>query len=93
MKSELTRQVSTTSRELEYFSESELVTQTGHSKSKWWPEVLTKEAADNGLGACEQAGVQSRLPTHNEAGGRMAYACEHPHPRNPQLRGRNRSNI
>jgi hypothetical protein len=33
---ELRRQVFTTSRELEYFSESELVTQTGYSKEEWW---------------------------------------------------------
>jgi DNA topoisomerase VI subunit B len=56
-KPELARQVFTTSRELEYFSESELVTQTGYSREEWWPGVLVKELLDNGLDVCEQTGV------------------------------------
>jgi DNA topoisomerase VI subunit B len=56
-KPELVRQVFTTSRELEYFSESELVTQTGYSREDWWPGVLVKELVDNGLDICEQTGV------------------------------------
>lgn len=36
-KPELCRQVFTTSRELEYFTETELVTQTGYDKEEWWP--------------------------------------------------------
>lgn len=51
------REVFTTSRELEYFTESELVTQTGYGKEEWWPRVLVKEIVDNGLDAAEQAGV------------------------------------
>jgi DNA topoisomerase VI subunit B len=53
----LTRQMFTTSRELEYLTESELVTQTGYPRSLWWPGVLVKELLDNALDACEQAGV------------------------------------
>ena len=56
-KNELKRQVFTTSRELEYFSESELTTQTGYPKEQWWPGVVVKELLDNSLDACEQAGV------------------------------------
>jgi len=40
---ELKRQVFTTSRELEYFSEAELTTQTGYGKEDWWPGVVVKE--------------------------------------------------
>ena len=54
---ELKRQVFTTSHELEYFSESELTTQTGYPKEQWWPDVVVKELIDNSLDACEQAGV------------------------------------
>lgn len=57
MKAKLKRQVFTTSRELEYFAESELTTQTGCSKQHWWPGVVVKELVDNALDACEQAGV------------------------------------
>ena len=57
MKPELNRQAFTTSRELEYFTESELTTQTGCSKQQWWPGVVAKELVDNALDACEQAGV------------------------------------
>ena len=60
-KPELVRQVFTTSRELEYFSESELVTQTGYRKEEWWPGVLVKELVDNGLDACEQAGIAPEI--------------------------------
>ena len=56
-RTELKRQVFTTSRELEYFSESELTTQTGYPKEQWWPGVVVKELVDNSLDACEQAGV------------------------------------
>ena len=56
-RTELKRQVFTTSREMEYFSESELTTQTGYPKEQWWPGVVVKELLDNSLDACEQAGV------------------------------------
>jgi DNA topoisomerase VI subunit B len=47
----------TQSRESEYFDESELTRQTGHPKDSWSPGVVVKELVDNGLDACEQAGV------------------------------------
>ena len=52
----LSRQTFSVSRELEYFSEAELTTQTGYSKEHWWPGVIAKELIDNSLDACEQAG-------------------------------------
>jgi len=60
-KPELVRQTFTTSRELEYFSETELVTQTGYSREQWWPRVVVKELVDNGLDICEQAGVAPEI--------------------------------
>jgi DNA topoisomerase VI subunit B len=53
----LKRQVFTISRELEYFTEAELTTQTGYPRELWFPEVVTKELIDNSLDACEQDGV------------------------------------
>nr|MBA3765382.1 ATP-binding protein [Acidobacteriota bacterium] len=52
----LNREVFRTSRELEYFTQKELILQTGH-KPELWPEVVLKELMDNGLDACESAGV------------------------------------
>jgi hypothetical protein len=40
------REVFTVSRELEYFTESELTTQTGYGRGDWWPFVIVKEAVD-----------------------------------------------
>ena len=60
-KSELARQVFPSSSELEYFSEAELVTQTGYPKAEWWPGVLVKELLDNALDVCEQAGVAPEI--------------------------------
>jgi DNA topoisomerase VI subunit B len=45
-----------TSRQLDYLTEKALATQTGHSKAQW-PLVVLKECLDNGLDACEEAGV------------------------------------
>src|SRR5262249_2120538 len=45
-----------TSREMDFFSERELVTQTGHGREEW-PLVIVKELIDNALDACEEAGV------------------------------------
>jgi hypothetical protein len=53
----LKRQTFSTSRELEYFSESELTTQTGYGKEEWWPRLVAKELVDNSLDGCEQAGT------------------------------------
>jgi DNA topoisomerase VI subunit B len=46
----------TTSRELEFFTESELTTQIGYRKGLW-PIVLIKELIDNAIDACETAGT------------------------------------
>jgi hypothetical protein len=43
-----------TSREMDFFSEKELVTQTGHEREEW-PLVVLKELIDNALDACEEA--------------------------------------
>jgi DNA topoisomerase VI subunit B len=51
---QLNRTVFSTSREMDYFSVKELVTQTGHPKEKW-PLVILKELIDNSLDACEDA--------------------------------------
>jgi DNA topoisomerase VI subunit B len=48
------RQVFTTSRLLEYFSEKELTLQTGHGPDNW-PTVVLKELVDNALDACEES--------------------------------------
>ena len=60
-KAEFTRQTFTVSRELEYFTETELTTQTGYDKEDWWPGVVAKELIDNSLDACEQAGTPPRI--------------------------------
>jgi len=52
----LRRETFRTSRLLEYFSEKELVLQTGHEPDRW-PEVILKELLDNSLDACEEAGT------------------------------------
>jgi DNA topoisomerase VI subunit B len=41
---------------MDFFTERELVTQTGHPRSEW-PLVVVKELMDNSLDACEEAGV------------------------------------
>src|SRR4029077_21288956 len=45
-----------TSRLLDFASEKELVAQTGHQRSAW-PLVILKELVDNGIDACEEAGI------------------------------------
>ncbi|MGA9624054.1 MAG: ATP-binding protein [Bryobacteraceae bacterium] len=57
----LNRQTFSTSREIEYFSESELTTQTGCPKEEWWPCLVAKELADNALDKCEQAGTPPHI--------------------------------
>lgn len=57
----LNRQTFSMSRELEYFSEAELTTQTGYGREDWWPGVVAKELIDNSLDACEQAGIPPRI--------------------------------
>ena len=43
-------------RLLEFCSRKELVAQTGHEPDDW-PLVIIKELIDNGLDACEEAGI------------------------------------
>lgn len=43
-----------TSRAMDFFSEGELVSQTGHSRREW-PLVIVKELVDNALDACDEA--------------------------------------
>ena len=52
----LNRETFTTSRLLDYFSEKELVLQTGHDREHW-PEVALKELVDNALDAAEDSGT------------------------------------
>jgi hypothetical protein len=52
----LARTTFRTSREMDFFSERELVTQTGHDIQEW-PLVFLKETIDNALDACEEVDV------------------------------------
>jgi DNA topoisomerase VI subunit B len=52
----LVRTTFTTSREMDFFSEKELVTQTGHDVREW-PLVFAKETIDNALDAAEEADI------------------------------------
>ena len=45
-----------TSRLLDFASEKELVTQTGHGTDEW-PLVVLKKLVDNALDNCEEAGI------------------------------------
>ncbi len=52
----LQRQTFRTSRLLDFFSEKELVTQTGYAVRDW-PVVVVKELIDNALDSAEEAGI------------------------------------
>ncbi|MEX0937325.1 MAG: ATP-binding protein [Pirellulales bacterium] len=52
----LTRTTFKTSREMDFFSARELITQTGHAVAEW-PLVIAKELIDNALDACEEADI------------------------------------
>lgn len=56
----LARTTFKTSREMDFFSAKELVTQTGHSVSEW-PLVFIKETIDNALDACEEANIAAEI--------------------------------
>jgi DNA topoisomerase VI subunit B len=60
MRTALQRTAFTTSRLQDYFSESELTQQMGYVP-RMWPLVLLKELMDNGLDACEGAGVPPKI--------------------------------
>ena len=63
----LKREVFEISRELEFFSEKELQMQIGHARRRW-PEALLKELVDNGLDACESAGIAPEITVEVEPG-------------------------
>ena len=64
----LVRETFQTSREMDFFSEKELVTQTGHGRDEW-PYVILKELVDNGLDACEEAGIAPAIGVKANATG------------------------
>ena len=57
-----------TSREMDFFSPKELVTQTGHSVDEW-PLVILKELIDNALDACEEADIAPVIEVSADATG------------------------
>ncbi|MGA2467344.1 MAG: hypothetical protein ABSH06_23735 [Thermodesulfobacteriota bacterium] len=57
---ELKRTTFEVSRELEFFDEKELTMQIGHEKESW-PLCVLKELIDNGLDACETAGIPPEI--------------------------------
>lgn len=57
---ELKRTTFEISRELEFFDEKELTMQIGHDKESW-PLCVLKELIDNGLDACETAGIPPEI--------------------------------
>jgi DNA topoisomerase VI subunit B len=59
-KNQLTRTTFRTSRKLDFFSQKELVAQTGH-RVEDWPLVVLKELMDNAIDACEDAGIASEI--------------------------------
>lgn len=66
MSQQLNRQTFTTSRLMDFFSQKELVTQTGHDVHEW-PLVCLKELLDNSLDACEEAGVPPSISVRVDA--------------------------
>jgi hypothetical protein len=64
----LKRETFQTSREMDFFSEKKLVTQTGHERDEW-PLVVVKELVDNALDACEEANVAPVIDVTADAGG------------------------
>jgi DNA topoisomerase VI subunit B len=66
--SRLDRTTFHTSREMDFFSERELVTQTGHDIREW-PLVILKELIDNSLDACEDADIAPCIEVSADATG------------------------
>ena len=64
----LNRTTFKTSREMDFFSEKELTTQTGHPVEEW-PLVFLKETIDNALDACEEADVAPVLTVRADGAG------------------------
>ncbi|MBW3599073.1 MAG: hypothetical protein KY475_17610 [Planctomycetes bacterium] len=53
---------------MDFFSERELVTQTGHEIGEW-PLVFLKETIDNAMDACEEAGIPPIIEIAADAAG------------------------
>ncbi len=68
MTTQVNRTTFRTSREMDFFSERELVTQTGHAREEW-PLVILKELTDNALDACEEADIAPVVTIKADAGG------------------------
>lgn len=66
-----------TSRLLEFCSQKELVTQTGHELADW-PIVALKELIDNALDACEEAGTAPAIRIEVHADGKIEVADNGP---------------
>ena len=64
----LERTTFSTSREMDFFTAKELVTQTGHGVREW-PLVFLKETIDNALDACEEADDAPVIDVIANAGG------------------------
>jgi hypothetical protein len=64
----LTRTTFRTSREMDFFSEKELTTQTGHGIEEW-PLVFLKETIDNALDATAAADTPPQIDVTADAGG------------------------
>lgn len=65
---QLNRTTFKTSREMDFFSRKELITQTGHDVREW-PLVFLKEIIDNSLDACEEAEIPPILEIKANATG------------------------
>lgn len=64
----LNRTTFKTSREMDFFSKKELVTQTGHNVDEW-PLVILKELIDNALDACEEGDIAPAIEVSADATG------------------------
>lgn len=64
----LSRTTLVTSRLLDFASRKELTAQTGHEPGTW-PLVILKELTDNGLDACEEAGIAPEITITVNASG------------------------
>ena len=56
----LERTTFTTSREMDFFNEKELTTQTAHPRDEW-PSVILKELVDNAIDACEDHDIAPQV--------------------------------
>jgi len=65
---QLQRATFSTSRLMDFFSQKELTAQTGHHVNDW-PTVIIKELIDNGLDACEDAGIAPVLQVTFDSNG------------------------